>query len=232
MPEPNVLFFDADDTLWENACYFEWALNAWTDLLLREGAAVSAAVEVFEELESRGFRRGWYGSRRLAINMRSATRMILGRPRAAALDQEINSIVDSVRRHDLHFYPGVEETLETLGRRHSLFLVTMGEWEEQSNKIERSGLAKHFDALHVLADKTRQSYDDILTKYRLHPRACWMIGNSMAKDIRPARAAGLKTCYYANGCDFSFGIDVGEIEADLVVSELSDLLRHFSPEPA
>ena len=222
------LLFDADDTLWSNAVHFERALDNWIDLVCSRGAREEDALNLFRELESRGFRRGWFGSRRLEINMRAAAGRLLDREKALSTHEEIGRIVDAVRGPDVLIFDGVHDTLVRLQDDHNLILVTMGEASEQLDKLEASGLRDHFSAVHVLADKTRHRYEAIVRQHRMERRDSWMIGNSMAKDIKPARAAGLKTCYLANGHDFSFGIQTSGIEADLVISRFPDLERHFA----
>ncbi len=227
--KPQTLLFDADDTLWSNGPCFDRARAEWLRLMVEQGADESKAQEEFLFLEAQGFRRGLYGSRRLRINMKAAARHALGDRIAAELEKAIDDIVEGVRRPVMHVFDGVAESLEALGQRHTLLLVTMGEKEEQLGKLSASGLGDHFSAVHVFPDKTRRHYETIVRRHRLERRDSWMIGNSMAKDIRPARASGLKTCHIANGHDFSFGVSRKQITPDLIVDSLSALPLHFLP---
>ncbi|MFT7620211.1 MAG: putative hydrolase of the HAD superfamily [Planctomycetota bacterium] len=225
-----TLLFDADDTLWLNATLFETALQEWQHLLTESGVENEAAYSLFKELEERGFRRGWYGARRLEINMNAAARMLLPKNVAKTLIAPIANIVDRVRKPEMLLFDGVHETLQYLGTHHQLLLVTMGEKDEQLVKINGSGLGHYFSSIHVLPDKTRQQYAHIIQEHRLNRRDSWMIGNSLSKDIRPARAAGLKTCHIDNGHDFNFGLTVDSIEADIVIDEFHRLGEIFSVE--
>lgn len=233
MPERLNLLFDADDTLWINASLFESALQEWQHLLGDHGVPVDLSLALFKELESRGFRRGWYGGRRLEINMNAAARRLLPIEVASKLHSEIARIVDHVRCPDVLIFDGVHETLQELGQDHRLFLVTMGRAEEQLIKLNGSGLSHYFSAIHVLSDKTRHQYATIIGKHRIDRRSSWMIGNSLTKDIRPARSAGLRTCYINNGHDFNFNLPSESIEADVVVTEfhqLGELFRNGNEE--
>ncbi len=224
-PQKLNLFFDADDTLWPNAAHFESAIENWLGLMTHNGATPEQALAMFQELEHRGFRRGWYGSRRLEINMKAVARQLLARAKADPLADTIEKIVQSVRDPKVTVFAGVRDTLAELGENHRLFLVTMGEKSEQLAKLETSGLQPFFSAIHVLSDKTRNHYDALLRGHRLERRHTWMIGNSLTKDIRPARAAGLKTCHIANGLDFDFGLAKTDIRADLDIGNFQDLTR-------
>ncbi len=224
------LFIDADDTLWSNAVLFDNALEDWLNLMETHGAKRNQAHLLFTELESRGFRRGWYGSRRLAINMKAAARRLLGQDMVRGVPPLIDQIVTRVSHPDVLIFDGVHETLETLSEHHTLFLVTMGEKSEQLGKIKGSGLGNHFDAIHVLADKTRSTYTELLRLHKLARRSTWMIGNSLVKDIRPASAAGLRTCHLDHGHDFNFGQSTHGIQPDLVIENFPQLKLHFAGE--
>ena len=224
------LLFDADDTLWTNASHFEIALENWLDLMLECGADSERALALFREVETRGFRRGWYGSRRLEINMRACARKLLDHKDEEKTTAAIHKIVQRVRGPEVLIFDGVHETLLELREHHEMRLVTMGDKQEQLAKLDASGLGHLFDSIHVLADKTRRHYESLIRGHRLDRRDSWMIGNSMAKDIRPARAAGLRTCYLATGHDFSFGLNTSGIEADLVVPSFAQLRSHFKGE--
>ena len=50
------------------------------------------------------------------------------------------SFTDSIAEHEIELLPGVHETLAELAQRHRLLMVTKGDLEEQSDKVERSGL--------------------------------------------------------------------------------------------
>ena len=221
------LLFDADDTLWSNAVLFESAFESWLNLVTKQGADREAAATLFTTLEHQGFRRGWYGSRRLAINMKAVARQLLPQAIATSLNQDIDAIVNLVRSPEVLIFDGVQDTLQKLGKRHVLLLVTMGERNEQLEKVKASGLAPHFSAIHVLADKTRDRYDAIIRSPRMERRNSWMIGNSLTKDIQPAKAAGLKTCYIANGLDFDFGLKTNGTKADLAVGSFPALDDYF-----
>ena len=43
----------------------------------------------------------------------------------------------------------MEDTLRQLSKRHKLFLVTKGDHEEQTDKLERSGLSFYFSGVEV-----------------------------------------------------------------------------------
>jgi putative hydrolase of the HAD superfamily len=91
--------------------------------------------------------------------------------------------------------PGVRETLPLLFAGNQTIVVTKGRAEEQTGKLERSGLAGFFHATEIVFEKSVETYREIVGKYRLDPARTWMIGNSPRSDINPAKAAGLRTVF-------------------------------------
>ena len=101
--------------------------------------------------------------------------------------------------HPIEFLPDVPQTLQYLSTRHRLILVTKGAIEEQSGKIERSGLKEYFEATEIVAEKNSEVYDSLVEKHRLSRNSTWMIGNSPRSDINPALAAGLHAVFVPHG---------------------------------
>ena len=75
----------------------------------------------------------------------------------------------------------------------SLVLLTKGQQDEQSAKIERSGLLPHFHAVRVVREKAPPIYTAACGEFGASPGRCWMVGNSPRSDVNPARQAGLRT---------------------------------------
>ncbi|MEZ6196995.1 MAG: HAD family hydrolase [Planctomycetota bacterium] len=192
-----TLFFDADDTLWENAVFFRAARRAWRELMGRHGVDEEAARLCLRRLEDEGLARGAFGSGRLAANMRLAARELLGES-GGRLDAECEEFARSVREHEIRYYPGVLETLDRLALTHRLVLVTMGEEHEQRGKLARAEVVTRFAGIEVIADKTSAVYESLHARHGGEV-ASWMIGNSPSKDVGPARAAGLVTVLFDNG---------------------------------
>ena len=97
------------------------------------------------------------------------------------------------------FLPEVPQTLQYLSARHRLILVTKGALEEQTGKIERSGLKKYFAAAEIVAEKNPAVYHSLVEKYEMARDSTWMVGNSPRSDINPALAAGLHAVFVPHG---------------------------------
>jgi putative hydrolase of the HAD superfamily len=79
--------------------------------------------------------------------------------------------------------------------RHRLILMTKGNHAEQADKLARSGLAPHFSAVEIVAEKDPGTYREIIARHELAPHTSWMIGNSPKSDINPALDAGLHAVF-------------------------------------
>jgi putative hydrolase of the HAD superfamily len=73
--------------------------------------------------------------------------------------------------------------------------MTKGDQAEQADKLARSGLASHFSAVEIVAEKDPPTYRAVIARHELAPHTSWMIGNSIKSDINPALAAGLHAVF-------------------------------------
>ncbi len=217
-----TLLVDADDTLWENAIHFRRARTWWHDAMQRRGVDAGRATLVFETLETLSFTHGWFGSDRLEHNMLEAARRLVGEL-APSFRDEIIAWAHAVRTHEIRLYEGVEATLKQLEIRHDLMVVTMGNHGEQTAKVARSGLAALFRHVEVMRDKTVDAYRRLMDERAIRDDCGWMIGNSLAKDVEPARRAGLRTVHVDNGTSFPPGPGT----PDVVIRSFPELLDHF-----
>ena len=90
---------------------------------------------------------------------------------------------------------GVPETLVYLAARHELTLFTKGHPEEQTLKIDRSGLGVHFEHAAIVREKDADAYRSLVTERGMEPVRAWMIGNSPKSDVNPALEAGLNAVF-------------------------------------
>ena len=120
-------------------------------------------------------------------------------PLTPALHETISGFAHTIAEHPVEILAGVPETLQYLGDRHHLILLTKGAMAEQSGKVERSGLKEYFSAVEIVAEKDVPTYESIISKYGLVLDISWMIGNSPKSDINPALYAGLNAVFVPHG---------------------------------
>jgi putative hydrolase of the HAD superfamily len=222
------LIFDADDTLWENNVLFERVVEDYLDWLAHPTLDRSAIRAILDEIEAANTKNNGYGARAFLRNLGATFERLHQRPFSDREQIEIEELAGALLRHDIELMPGAVEVLEKLGARHDLYLLTKGEREEQERKVQASGLAPHFKAVHIVPEKDVGVYRSVTAEHRLIPNATWMIGNSPKSDILPARAAGLNAVYIPH--QHTWVLEQSELPDDdrvLRLTGLSALLDHF-----
>lgn len=203
-PDPSIprthaagqtLLFDADDTLWENNIYFERAIAAFISYLNHHEYSHEQVREVLNECEHETIRAHGYGLASFRRSLVNCFERLSPEAVTEEKHQRIVSFAQSIADQEMELLAGVAETLPVLAARHRLILVTKGNFEEQSDKLRRSGIAPFFTAVEIPKEKNDAAYKLICSKYELAPHTTWMIGNSPRSDVNPALAAGLHAVF-------------------------------------
>ena len=195
LPPGQNLLIDADDTLWENNVYFERAIANFISFLNHHEYTPDQVREVLYEVERENIREHGYGMHSFALALVKCFEQLSVEPLTPALHETIHGIAFAIAEHPMELLPDVPETLAELAQRHHLFVVTKGNFTEQTGKFERSGLKEHFTAIEVVAEKNAAAYNALVEKYGLVREQTWMIGNSPNSDINPALEAGLHAVF-------------------------------------
>ena len=108
-------------------------------------------------------------------------------------------------------------------------MLTKGDTEEQQRKIDASGLATHFQSVHIVREKHAGTYLRLAETHALTPERAWMVGNSPKSDIRPAREAGMNAVFIPNENTWALEEDELDLADDHVLhlARFPDLLEHF-----
>ena len=226
-----TLLIDADDTLWENNIYFERAIARFISFLNHHEFSPEQVREVLNDVERECIVTHGYGLHSFAHALVYTFERLSVHPVTPELHKQIQSFAHTIHDHPIEMLPEVPETLRHLSARHRLILMTKGAVPEQSGKIERSGLKKHFAAIEIVAEKDAAVYDSVVKKHGLAREAAWMIGNSPKSDINPALAAGLHAVFVPHGDTWILEHD--EVNAAtppqrlLIVGSFAELREHF-----
>ena len=194
-PSGQTLLIDADDTLWENNIYFERAIAAFISYLDHREyspAAVRSALNAQERatILAHGYGLTSFTRSLVATYQRLSTGLVTEHNILC-----VRSFARNISEQEIELLPGVAETLADLATRHRLILMTKGDKAEQADKLARSGLATHFSAVEIVAEKDPATYHAVIAHHELTPHSSWMIGNSPKSDINPALAAGLSAVF-------------------------------------
>jgi putative hydrolase of the HAD superfamily len=226
-----TLLIDADDTLWENNIYFERAIARFISFLDHREYTPQQVREKLNEVERENILKHGYGLHSFAHALMETFERLSVAPVTPELHRTIHSFAHEIAEHPVEILAGVPETLDYLGQRHHLILMTKGNFTEQTGKVERSGLKEYFSAVEVVAEKNPATYRSVAARYELACDLTWMVGNSPKSDINPALAAGLNAAFVPH--DQTWILEHEELAAPpdgrklLMLERFADLRRHF-----
>ena len=229
MKSEQTLIFDADDTLWENNVVFERMIEDYLDWVAHPTLDRAQVRAVLNEIELANTVAHGYGSRVFLRTLGDCFGRLNERPASPTEEAQIRELAAALAEHRVELLPDVAETLDQLGSRHSLFLLTKGDPDEQQRKIDASNVSHHFIDIHIVAEKNVDTYHSVTSQHDLDPARTWMIGNSPKSDILPARRAGQNAVFIPNDNTWALEHDVldpGDAGV-LHLRQFAELLLHY-----
>jgi putative hydrolase of the HAD superfamily len=235
-PQPSrttrqTLLFDADDTLWENNIYFERAIAAFISYLDHRVHTPEEVREHLNRTEKITIAQHGYGLKSFRRSLVTCFEQLTDEPITPEKHTRIVSFTESIAAQEIELLPEVEATLRELSKRHRCILVTKGDGVEQRDKLERSGLARFFSGVEVLAEKNVPAYQRLIEHHACECATTWMIGNSPRSDINPAMGAGLNAIFIPH--DFTWVLEHETVDAPpqgqtmMELGRFADLALHF-----
>jgi putative hydrolase of the HAD superfamily len=223
------LIIDADDTLWENNIYFERAFDEFVEFLSHSSLAPPEIRTVLDEIEDANAKIHGYGSESFARNLGQCYERLAERSIDEADLKTVMSFAGRILNRPMEVIDGVRDTLEYLAARHELTLFTKGHPDEQTLKIDRSGLRGFFSHAAVVPEKDVAAYLHLVTSRSLTKEHAWMVGNSPRSDINPALEAGLNAVFVPH--EHTWTLERQDIRPGrgrlIVIERFSDLRQHF-----
>ncbi|WP_048647713.1 HAD family hydrolase [Nitratireductor soli] len=184
-----TLGFDADDTLWQNERFFRLTEARFAELLA-DFAEPDHLAERLLLLEKRNLDKYGFGIKGFTLSMvETAIEVTEGRVPARIIKEIVDAGRDMLT-HPVETLPHAQDTLEQLAGRHRLVLITKGDLFDQERKLAASGLGDFFDAVEIVSDKSRATYERIFGQHGDGAEHAVMIGNSLKSDVIPAIEAG------------------------------------------
>lgn len=178
------IFFDADDTLWENEQFFRDAEAQFAGLL-SEYSSPEGLQELLWRKQEDNIPLFGYGSKTYMIGMTDAAIELCGGHMPDHIYKGIKQIITDLAFHEFRLLDGVEETLKALHGHYRLIVATKGDLTEQMNKYRLSGLDRYFHHCEVMENKDEKNYLELCAKNDIRPQDLLMIGNSVKSDIAP-----------------------------------------------
>lgn len=224
-----VLIFDADDTLWENNVRFERVIEDFLDWLEHPTRDRGTIRAVLDDVEAANSVAHGYGARVFLRSLGECLERLTQRPATDEERRRLDDLAAALLDHRIDLVPGVSDTLDQLGTRHELILLTKGDAREQEGKLEASGLRPHFRSVHIVPEKDVSTYRSLVSELSLPLAATWMVGNSPRSDVLPARQVGMRAVFVPN--DNTWILEHSDIDPRdtgvLTLRAFPDLLRYF-----
>lgn len=189
-----VIGFDADDTLWANASYFQEVESRFCDLL-SDYHSREALVHALYQTEMSNM--AWYGYGAMAFTLslvETAIRVSHGQVSALVI-AELLAAGKSILDKPIELFPGIPDILPELTRKYRLVVVTKGDLLDQERKLEKSGLLPFFQHVEVVTEKHEANYRQLIEFMNILPEEFLMVGNSLKSDILPVLSIGGKAVH-------------------------------------
>ena len=178
------VFFDGDDTLWENERYFRAAEDKFA-ALLSDYTSPEGVQQMLWQKQEDNIPLFGYGSKTYMIGMTDAAMELCGGILPEKIYYGVKKIITDLAFHELEIIEGVVETLKALQEHYTLIVATKGDLTEQMGKFRISGLADFFHHCEVMENKDEKNYLELIAKHDIRPEEFLMIGNSVKSDIAP-----------------------------------------------
>ncbi|MGH6859330.1 MAG: HAD family hydrolase [Phyllobacterium sp.] len=181
--------FDADDTLWQNEQFFRSSERHFASLVAPY-ADIADLPERLLAVEKRNLDSYGFGIKGFTLSLvETAVEVTEGRVPASVI-ADILAAGREMLRHPVETLPHVTETLEQLAGRYRLVLITKGDLFDQERKLAQSGLGDFFNAVEIVSDKGRTTYERVFARHGDGAGRALMVGNSLKSDVVPAIEAG------------------------------------------
>ena len=221
------IFFDADDTLWENERYFREAEEKFIELLA-DYTTPEGVQQMLWEKQEENIPLFGYGSKTYMIGMTDAAMKLCGGNVPDSIYFGVKKIITDLAFHELELIEGVTETLEALQGHYKLVVATKGDLTEQMAKFRKSGLCRYFHHCEVMENKDERNYLELCAKHDLDPSQLLMIGNSVKSDIAPVVNIGGTAINTPHEITWVHEMmDMPESERIIVVNGIRDVISHL-----
>ncbi|MBR2691431.1 MAG: HAD family hydrolase [Aquamicrobium sp.] len=189
MTSLTTIGFDADDTLWQNEQFFRLTERHFAELL-SDHVDTEHLLERLLEAERRNLGAYGFGIKGFTLSMIETAIDVTGGKVPSEVIGKILAAGREMLSHPIETLPHVHDTLELLAGRYRLVLITKGDLFDQERKLAQSGLGDFFQAVEIVSDKSRPTYERIFARHGDGAEHAMMVGNSLKSDVVPAIEAG------------------------------------------
>ena len=190
------VIFDGDDTLWNTEHLYDDARSRARVIVDESGLDGAMWEERERSIDVENVANFGYSMERFPASCVQAYEDLCrqtAQPPDTKTAERIRQAARSVFEQDPPLVPGAREALTLLRAKGArLALLTKGDRELQSRRIERSGLSGLFDVIRIVPEKSPAVIRDVVAALGVDISSAWMVGNSVRSDVIPAMKAGLR----------------------------------------
>lgn len=103
------------------------------------------------------------------------------------LRQQIIDLGKAMLARPVQLLDDVAHVLDSLDEDYALMVLTKGDLFDQESKIARSGLAKYFQHVEIVSEKTAETYLHILQRYSIRKIKAVYLPHAAGPDDRIGR---------------------------------------------
>lgn len=190
MDKPEVIGFDADDTLWKNEMFFREAEQKFSELLKDHGNPEELTEKLYRT-EISNLEKYGYGIKSFTLSMIECGLNITDGKMNSTITKGILDIGKEMIDKPVQVISDVEHTLKQLrSSGYQLIIATKGDLVDQQRKLSNSGLKSFFHHIEIMSNKNPKNYMHMLQNLNIRPDNFLMVGNSLKSDIIPLLEIG------------------------------------------
>jgi putative hydrolase of the HAD superfamily len=188
--EYDVIAFDADDTLWHSEDSFHAAEQLFVELVtpfVDAGIDVKGALTATERANLAVF---GYGVKGFGLSMVETATAIAADRIPPSVIRRLVEIARAMLSEPVRLLPHVAGVLDEVRQSYRVVMITKGDLIHQSSKVEKSGLAHHFEHIEIVMEKDQATYARVIHQLNVAPERFCMVGNSVRSDVLPVLTLG------------------------------------------
>lgn len=231
------LIFDLDDTLTDCGVFYREQESKFAQYQHeRTGLSIDIIKKLREDIDVNftktpdGFNRVRFP--RSFASTSTVIDIMLGNPIDEVAAYQSFELGDEVFNATYPLCEGVEEALtEYQQHGYNMFILTKGDYEVQSRKIQLNLLSRWFpaDQIYIVPRKTPESLQRVLDDNELSPIETVVIGDSLSDDIANAQIVGCMDIWVSGRHNSAWAYENTKVQPSVRTENVADLPNLLNP---
>lgn len=231
------LIFDLDDTLSDCGIYYRNQQKQFTEFQSQRTGLPEELIHTLREnidvtftSTPDGFSRARFP--RSFASTSATIDIMLGNPVDETAAERSFLLGDEVFNAMYPLRDGIEDMLNAYMRNeHRLYILTKGDYDVQIRKVALNGLRQWFDndRIYIVAQKTSDDLQRVLTDHNINPINAVMIGDSMRDDVGNAKTVGITSVWVKNHNTPKWSYENVPYKPDYELDHTTELIHLIDP---